>query len=465
MQRGRRRRGAATAAETASVTRLSEQLPPWALGRRAEDPLGGAAVALEQPQVLAPTFAADRSRDRVHRDLHRHRHRLREHALAASADALGPPPCAAALGRRRRRGGGRASREAQRALHARARRQHRPERRLRARARLNRLLRAAAQPGERRRCALLGGGGGGGGERPHLGRSKQHAQYAQRAARRDRRLVAALERVDDAAARARQQRQPRRDRREALHAQLHAAHLVAARSVEAGRDHHELGRKLAADRQHERVEGGEVLGVAHPLVRPRHVERVPGAGAAAHLARRAGAREEALAEPMQRHKQHRRVVVEDLLRAVAVVDVPVDDEHAPHAVLPHRCARRHRHRVEEAEAAHPVGARVVARWPHDGKAGAHPTGAHGLGEREHAAGGAPRGARRRLVEVHVVAAHQPPSAGQRPVVVRADPRATLVGQLVLERVQRVPVLARVARERLVARRIARRHTLALLLEL
>ena len=53
---------------------------------------------------------------------------------------------------------------------------------------------------------------------------------------------------------------------------------------------------------------------------------------------------------MQRDRQHRRVVEEDLLGPVAVVHVPVDDRHALQAALALRPARRDRRVVEQAEA-------------------------------------------------------------------------------------------------------------------
>ena len=64
---------------------------------------------------------------------------------------------------------------------------------------------------------------------------------------------------------------------------------------------------------------------------------------------------------MERHEEDRVVVPEDLLGPVPVVDVPVDDRHAPGAELRLREPCRDRHVVEEAEAHGVARPRVVAR--------------------------------------------------------------------------------------------------------
>ena len=58
---------------------------------------------------------------------------------------------------------------------------------------------------------------------------------------------------------------------------------------------------------------------------------------------------------VDRHVEDGRVVAEDVLRAVAVVDVPVDDRHALEPELGLRRARRDRDVVEEAEPHRAVG--------------------------------------------------------------------------------------------------------------
>ena len=63
---------------------------------------------------------------------------------------------------------------------------------------------------------------------------------------------------------------------------------------------------------------------------------------------------------MHGDEQHRRVLLEDVLRAVAVVDVPVDNRDALYAVHPPRCRRGDRRRVVETEAYRLVGLGMVA---------------------------------------------------------------------------------------------------------
>ena len=61
---------------------------------------------------------------------------------------------------------------------------------------------------------------------------------------------------------------------------------------------------------------------------------------------------------MQRDKEDARVCVELLLRAVAMVHVPVDDEHALHALREKR-PRRNRDVVEVAETPVNGGSRTL----------------------------------------------------------------------------------------------------------
>lgn len=67
------------------------------------------------------------------------------------------------------------------------------------------------------------------------------------------------------------------------------------------------------------------------------------------------------------------VVLEHVLRAVAMVNVPVYDEHPqPNIVgVPLGVTGSQRRRVEEAEAAWCVALSVVARWTDNGHAVAH----------------------------------------------------------------------------------------------
>ena len=74
-----------------------------------------------------------------------------------------------------------------------------------------------------------------------------------------------------------------------------------------------------------------------------------------------------------------------MLRAVAVMQIPVDDRDARHAARAQR-ARRHRHVVVEAEPHGAVALGVVPGRTHERHAVAHLAREHGLAERQHAAG-------------------------------------------------------------------------------
>src|SRR5581483_1725763 len=69
---------------------------------------------------------------------------------------------------------------------------------------------------------------------------------------------------------------------------------------------------------------------------------------------------------VDRYEQNRRVFVEDRLRPVAVVDVPVDDGDLLETVVLLRVTRRDRDVVEEAEAHREVRRRVVPGRPDEG---------------------------------------------------------------------------------------------------
>jgi hypothetical protein len=67
---------------------------------------------------------------------------------------------------------------------------------------------------------------------------------------------------------------------------------------------------------------------------------------------------------MQRHVPDPRIGVDQILGPVAVVDVPIHDEHARESVLFQRPARGDHDVVDQAESHRDVGACVVSRRPH-----------------------------------------------------------------------------------------------------
>jgi hypothetical protein len=93
---------------------------------------------------------------------------------------------------------------------------------------------------------------------------------------------------------------------------------------------------------------------------------------------------------VDRDEQDARVAAEDLVGPVAVVDVPVEDQHALGAVRRRRMARRDRRVAEEAEAHRAVGLGVVARGTQRREAGGGLAGQQRVDERDAAAGRAQR---------------------------------------------------------------------------
>ena len=167
---------------------------------------------------------------------------------------------------------------------------------------------------------------------------------------------------------------------------------------------------------------------------------------------------------MQGEVEDARIALEDLLRPVAVVHVPVEQQHAREAVHVHGGLGGHRSAVEEAEAAHAVGASVVAGRADDRKARPQPAGANAVGQSQHTARREPRRPRRCCVVVHV-------RSGSRPSVRRlaqrprgsgdfAKPATCLTRGRVLQRIERIAVLGGVTAKSLRAVCLSHRHPLA-----
>ena len=160
-------------------------------------------------------------------------------------------------------------------------------------------------------------------------------------------------------------------------------------AIEAGGDEDEVGGELSTDRQHHLGEGTHVLAIAEPG-RERQVERPPGSGTLAYLLGGAGARIERVL--MGRDVEHVRIALEEMLRAVAVMQVPVDDHHAPEAAAPEPRGGDG-DVVEEAEAHRAIALRMVAGRTDEREAVRHLSREDGLADDEEAA----RGQARRLV--------------------------------------------------------------------
>ena len=154
----------------------------------------------------------------------------------------------------------------------------------------------------------------------------------------------------------------------------HGRQRVVAVRVEAGRYQQPVGLVALDGRDDDLPEHRQVLGVAAAR-RQRHVHRVPLSLAAAHLVRGPGSG--IVGVLVRGQEEHRGIVVEGVLRAVAVVHVPVHDRHPARAVGLLEVPGADGHRVEQAEPHAPVPQRVMSRRPHHGEA----VGVFGRGHR------------------------------------------------------------------------------------
>ena len=163
-----------------------------------------------------------------------------------------------------------------------------------------------------------------------------------------------------------------------------AAQRIADAGIETGGDQDQLRAKTFGGRQQ------RILHRAQDFAPPRTRRQGEVHGGARACARAgfvpaAGARIE---RPLVRaEKEHRRIGVEDVLRAVAVVHVPIHDQDARYAVFALRVARGEGHVIEEAEAHAAASAGVVSRRPHGAERVLHVAGHHRVDGVQHAACG------------------------------------------------------------------------------
>jgi hypothetical protein len=143
----------------------------------------------------------------------------------------------------------------------------------------------------------------------------------------------------------------------------HGGERIAEMTIEASRYKHEIGRESACRWNDQLIESAEILPVAE-VRRQRHIERVTRTRARAHLADGAGAR--IMRILMYRDVHHLRRFVKDLLRAVAVMDIPVDYQDTVEAVI-HEPVRADRNIVEQAKAHRVRRTGVMARRTDDRK--------------------------------------------------------------------------------------------------
>ena len=232
-------------------------------------------------------------------------------------------------------------------------------------------------------------------ERPAAGPAVRVSRSRSLRARRPRgagsvcEVVAALEHRGDAR---RERGAARGELAEAVLGHAHLRERVVHVRVEAGRDEHELGLEA-------RTAGSTRRSKA------RRYSSSPDAGRQRHVQRRLvcssrPARARVERPLVQRDEEHASSSAEDRLRAVAVVDVPVDDRDPRRArAPPARSAPRPPTLLNEAEAHRALGERVVAGRPD---------------EREAARGRRPRSRPRQR-------AAPPPSSSPEAIVSRVEP--------------------------------------------
>ena len=241
----------------------------------------------------------------------------------------------------------------------------------------------------------------------------------------------------------RESKQPFRHQRVSLIGHAHPPQRIALRGVESCGDDDEIRVETFGDGIDDEVKRGEVIGVAQALLLPRDVHVEPLPSARADLGRRPRPGIKSVAVAMQRDVQHPRVFVEDVLNAVAVVHVPIQDEHPPRGASLERDARGDRGVVEETETGGAAAIGVVSRRSDDGeRAIARP--------RRHGQCSLARRPRRRSRASLGVSG---------PVDVSLALHA-LVGRRIERRANRRQVCLRVTRQQFRVRRLARRHAFA-----
>ena len=146
--------------------------------------------------------------------------------------------------------------------------------------------------------------------------------------------------------------------------ELEAAKRIVDPRVESGRHEDEIGPEGLGCGQELFPKRADDLFAARASG-DGAVDRQPRAGSLASFGRRPRTRIERMLVGVE--EQHGAVLVEDVLSAVAMVHVPVGDEHTAHAVLRLRVPRSDRDIVEEAEAHALLRRRMMSRRPHHGK--------------------------------------------------------------------------------------------------
>ena len=145
--------------------------------------------------------------------------------------------------------------------------------------------------------------------------------------------------------------------------QIHPRIDVEAIRIEAAGDQDQLGLE-ALERGDHHIDERELVRLAAAAGRQRNVERRADTMTITDVADEA-ATDRIVVVLVQRDRQHARVVIERVLGAVAVVDIPVHDRNALEAVVELRVARGERRVGKDAIAATKVVLSVVPWRTHE----------------------------------------------------------------------------------------------------
>ena len=147
------------------------------------------------------------------------------------------------------------------------------------------------------------------------------------------------------------------------------------------------------------LEAWLTISVSQARLQPRHIDGASLARADAGFVELARAGKETAPAPMQRDEEYVGIGLEDVLRAIAVVHVPIENRHALDAMVAPSGRGCDCGIVEEAEAECLVALGVVARRTHQRKRAAHLAEQHRLCRLEGRARSTACRALRRLVVI------------------------------------------------------------------
>ncbi len=159
---------------------------------------------------------------------------------------------------------------------------------------------------------------------------------------------------------------PLKEEIETIDAEADAGQRVVGVSIETGRYQDELRPKVFDGRLEQVGETGPIIGVGCPGFK-RHIQRCPEAGACAFFAGRSCAGVTGTGRLVERGIEDAGVRFESVLSAVAVVDVPVDDEDSLQAVDLLKAAGGDGYIVKQAKAHGRVSLGVMAGRTHKAK--------------------------------------------------------------------------------------------------